>query len=127
MPSPGEIMRRVESGRGTAKAIFALAFLAAVIFSCFKIIPVYVNNYELQDYLQNQTPFWLTQRASVDTIRGNILGKAQDLGLPMEAEQVKVDATAARVTINIDYTVPVDLKVYTLQLHFTPSSENRSI
>ncbi len=127
MPSPGETMRRVESGRGTAKAIFAIAFLAAVIFCCFKIIPVYVNNYQLQDYLQNQTPFWLTQHASVDTIRGNILAKAQDLDLPMVAEQVKVDATSARVTVNIDYTVPVDLKVYTLQLHFTASQTNRSI
>jgi hypothetical protein len=120
-------MRRVESGSGRAKAIFSLAFLAAVIFCCFKIIPVYVNNFELQDYLQSQTPFWLTQHASVEAIRLNILAKAQELGLPVEAEQVKVDASAARVTITIDYTAPVDLKVYTLQLHFTPSSENRAI
>jgi len=120
-------MRGLESGKGSAKAIFALAFLAALIFSCFKIIPVYVNNYELQDYLQNETPFWLTQRVSGDTIRTNILGKAQDLGLPLTAEQVNVEATASRVRVNIDYTVPVDLKVYILHLHFTPSSENRSI
>jgi YbbR domain-containing protein len=127
MPSPGETMRRVESGRGRAKAIFALAFLAAVIFCCFKIIPVYVNNYQFQDYLQEETPFWLTQRASVETIRGNILAKAQDLDLPMVAEQVKVEASSARVTVNIDYAVPVDLKVYTLQLHFTASAQSRSI
>jgi EAL domain-containing protein (putative c-di-GMP-specific phosphodiesterase class I) len=120
-------MRCLESGKGTAKAIFALAFLAAVGFSCIKIIPVYVNNYQLHEYIQNQTPFWLTQRASVDAIRSNILGRAQELGLPVAAEQVNVEASANRVSVNIDYTVPVDLKVYTLRLHFTPSSENRSI
>jgi len=120
-------MRRLESGKGTAKAIFALAFLAAVIFSCFKIIPVYVDNYQLQDYIQNQTPFWLTQRVPADAIRNNILGKAQELGLPLAAEQVNVEASGSRVSVHIDYIVPVDLKVYTLRLHFTPSSENRSI
>lgn len=120
-------MRGLESGKGTAKAIFALAFLAAVIFSCFKIIPVYVDNYELQDYIRNQTPFWLTQRVPADAIRKNILGKAEELGLPLAAEQVNVEATGSRVSVNIDYTVSVDLKVYILHLHFTPSSENRSI
>jgi hypothetical protein len=120
-------MRCLESGKGTAKAVFALAFLAAVIFSCFKIIPAYVDNYQLQEYIQKETPFWLTQRVPVETIRNNILGKAQDLGLPLAAEQVDVEASGSRLSVNIDYTVPVDLKVYTLRLHFAPSSENRSI
>jgi len=120
-------MRGVDQGRGTAKTIFALGFLAAVIFSCIKIIPVYVNNYQLQDYIQNQTPFWLTQHASSDAIRTNVMAKAQDLGLSLATEQVKVEATTSHVGVSIDYTVPVDLKVYTLQLHFTPTSENRAI
>ncbi len=120
-------MLEVDSGRGRAKALLTIAFLGALIFSCIKIIPVYVNNYQLQDYIQNETPFWLTQRASVDAIRRNVMQKAEDLGLPVAAEQVKVEATGNRVGVSIDYTVPVDLKVYTLQLHFTPSSENRAI
>jgi hypothetical protein len=120
-------MRLSESGNITFKAILSLAFLAAVVFAGFKVIPVYVNNFQLQDYLQTQTPFWLTEHASVDGIRNNILAKAQDLDLPMAAEDVTVEANTNRVRVSIDYHVPVDLKVYTLQLHFTPSSENRSI
>jgi hypothetical protein len=27
----------------------------------------------------------------------------------------------------LDYTVPIDLLVYKMQLHFTPSSENKSL
>ena len=85
-------MRLSESGKITFKAILSLAFLAAVIFAGFKIIPVYVNNYQLQDYIQSQTPFWLTQHASADAIRKNILAKAQDLDLPLAAEDVTVEA-----------------------------------
>ena len=57
-------------------------------------------------------------------IRKNVLAKAQDLDLPLAEEEVTVDANTNRVSVNIDYHVPVDLKVYTLPLHFTHSSEN---
>ena len=120
-------MRWSESGRITFKALLSLAFLAAVIYTGIKTIPVYVNNYQLQDYLQTQTPFWLTERVPEDAIRKNILAKAQDLNLPVEADDVTVVAGASKVSVNIDYHVPVDLKVYTLPLHFTASSENRSL
>ena len=120
-------MRRSESGKITFKAILALAFLAAVIYASFKVIPIYVNNYELNDYVENQTPFWLTQRASAEAIQKNILSKASDLGLPLVAENVKVDANQNRVSVNVDYHVPVDLKVFTLPLHFTFSKGNSAI
>lgn len=120
-------MRRLDSGKGTVKAIAAVAFLVAVAYGAIKIIPVYLHNYELQDYIRTQTPHWLTQRASDEAIRNYILAKAQDLEIPLGADHVKVEASGSRVTVRIDYTVPVDLIVYTLALHFTPSAENRSL
>ncbi|MGO8818524.1 MAG: hypothetical protein ACLQVG_28095 [Terriglobia bacterium] len=120
-------MRRSESGRITLKAILWLGFLAAVIFTGIKTIPVYVDNYQLQDYLTNQTPFWQTQHATEDVIRNNVLARAQDLDLPLAAEEVTVNASMNKVSVTVDLHVPVDLKVYTLQLHFTDSSENKSI
>jgi len=120
-------MQLSESGRITIKAILSLAFIAAVIYSGFKIIPVYVNDYELNDYIYNQTPFWVTQHASAEAILKNVLAKAEDLDLPLAAEDVTIDANVNKVAVSIDYHVPVDLRVYTLQLHFTHSNENRSI
>jgi len=120
-------MRLSESGRITFKALMWLAFLAAVIFTGFKTIPIYINNYEFQDYIQTQTPFWLTQRVPAEAILKNVLAKAQDLDLPLAAEDVTVNANANRVTVSIDYHVPVDLKVFTLPLHFSHSSGNSAI
>jgi hypothetical protein len=119
-------MRPSESGRITFKAILWLAFLAALIYSGFKIIPVYVNDYQLNDYIYSQTPYWVTQHAPADAILKNVLAKAQDLDLPLAAEDVTVNSNQNKVTVNVDYHVPVDLKVYTLQLHFTHSNENRA-
>jgi hypothetical protein len=116
-----------ESGRISLKAILWLGFIAAVIFTGMKTIPVYVDNYQLQDYITNQAPLWLTQRATKEAIRNNVLARAQDLDLPLAAEEVVVDASANKVSVTVDLHVPVDLKVYTLELHFTDSSENKSI
>jgi hypothetical protein len=120
-------MRPSESGKITFKAILSLAFLAAVIYAGIKIIPVYVNDYQLNDYISTQTPFWVTQHTQADAIRKNIMAKAQDLGFTLTEDDLTVDASSVKVTVGLDYHVPVDLKVYTLQLHFTHSNENRSI
>jgi hypothetical protein len=120
-------MRFSETGAGRIKTVLSIVFLVFVIYSGIKIIPVYVNSYELDDYIREQTPYWLTQRARPEVIQKSILDKAQDLGLPVTADQVQVEAPGSIVTVNLDYTVPVDLIVYTLQLHFTPSAQNKQI
>ncbi len=120
-------MRLTDTGSGRIKAILSIIFLIYVIIVGIKVIPVYVNNYELDDYIRQQTPFWLTQRASVDAIAKNVLDKAQDLGLPVTADNVKVRAPGSVVNVTLDYTVPVDLIVATLPLHFSHSSENKQI
>jgi hypothetical protein len=53
---------------------------------------------------------------------------AQDLDIEqVKKEDIKVVATQSIVKISVDYTVPVDFMVYSTELHFTPSSENKSI
>ncbi len=120
-------MRHSDSGNANIKAYLTLVFLACVVFVGFKTLPVYVNSWEIEDYIRQQTPFWLTQRANGDVIRGKVLDKARDLNLPIDADQVQVDASSASVTVTLDYTVPVDLKVYTLNLHFTSAAQNKSL
>lgn len=120
-------MRPSDSGRITIKAMLSLAFIAAVIYGCVKIIPVYVDNYELNDFIQGQTPFWLTQRATAEQIKKIVLTKAEDLDLPVTDDDITITANQNIVKIGIDYHVPVDLKLFTLNLHFSPASENKSI
>jgi hypothetical protein len=120
-------MQWSDSGKAAFKTILALLFLAVVVYAGFKIIPVYVNSFELQDYIRQQNPFWVTQRAQAEAIRSAILAKAKELDLPVSPEQVKVDVGGGRVAVSLDYTVPVDLIVYTWEFRFTPSAENRQL
>lgn len=119
-------MRRSDSGAGTGKALFALLVVAAVAFVAIKTIPVYVHNYELQDFIRDLAIRATVEHSNADAIRDAVLAQARELDLPVTRDDVKV-TPGNRVTIDINYKVPVDLKVYTLVLHFTPSAENRAI
>ena len=106
----------------------SLAILAAIIFVAAKTFPAYVNNFELQDHIR-QLSIQLSVRSkpvTSDEIRDEVVAFAQDHGVPLIADDVKV-SIGNRVSISVDYTVPVDLMVYNLKLHFTPSAENRSL
>ncbi len=119
-------MRRHDDGKGKLKALFALAVLAATIYLCIKIIPVYVNNYDLHNHIQDLAITATVSRMSADKITKDVVAYADDLGLPVSADNVKV-SVGGTVTIDLDYTVPIDLRFYTLMLHFTPSAQNRQI
>jgi hypothetical protein len=110
------------------KAILALAFLVVVGFCALKIVPVYVKNYQFQDYL-NQAAVDATVRQPQprpEDFQAEIYAKAESLGIPVERQDIKV-SVGRTVTINVHYVVDVDLKLYTLPLHFTPSAKNSNI
>jgi cell division protein FtsL len=121
-------MGRTEEASGRFKTLFSLAFLAAIIYVGIKTVPAYVNNYQLQDHIR-QLSIQLAVRTTPptpDEVRNEVVAFAQDHGIPLTADNVKV-TISHRISISLDYTVPVDLMVYTLRLHFTPSAENQSL
>src|ERR1700740_2027237 len=119
--------RRSERGGGRLKTLIYLAILAFMVYSAWKIVPAYVNDYQLSDKMQEQARFAVVNRYTEDQIRDNIFKVVQDLDIPVKREAIKVVSTNAIVKISMDYTVPVDLLFYHLDLHFSPSSENKAL
>ena len=110
------------------KAILARAFLAIVAFCAIKIVPVYVENYQFQDYL-NRAVVDATVRQPQprpEDLQAEIYAEAESLGIPVERQGIKV-SVGRTVTINVRYVVDVDLKIYMLPLHFSPSAKNSNI
>ncbi|HXN54202.1 MAG TPA: hypothetical protein VN943_19895 [Candidatus Acidoferrum sp.] len=77
--------------------------------------------------MQEQARFAVVNRYSEEQIRETIFKEAQDLDIPLKKEEIKVLASTSLVRISVDYTVPIDLLVYKMELHFTPSSQNKSL
>jgi len=121
-------MRRGEEAAGRLKALFSLGFLAAVIFAAVKTFPAYVNNYQLQDHIR-QLSTQLAVRPAPPTpgeVTNEVVQFAQEHGIPLAPDNVTV-SLGHHVKIDLDYTVPVDLRVYTFRLHFTPSADSLAL
>lgn len=120
-------LRRAESGGAKVKAIVWSAVLFFIAYSAFKLIPVYIAEYQLADKMQEEARFAVVNRYNEEQIRETIYHEVQDLDIPAKKEEIKVLASPQVVRISLDYTVPVDLLIYRMQLHFTPSSENKAL
>jgi hypothetical protein len=118
---------RAEHGAGTIKAILWTVLLIYGAFVAYKILPAYVAEYQLQDKMQEQAKFAVVNRYPEEQIRDSIFKVIKDLEIPVKREDIKITATQDVVRIACDYSVPVDLLVYQMNLHFTPSSENKNL
>ena len=116
-----------ERGSGKVKAIIVTAIIVFAFYAAIKIVPPYAAEYQLADKIQEQARFAVVNHYSDEQIRDNVYKVVQDLEIPAKKEDIKVAASNQIVKISMDYTVPIDLLSYHLDLHFTPSSENRSL
>jgi hypothetical protein len=116
-----------QRGEGKFKAIFTLVILVLGIYCAVKLVPPYVAEYQLSDKMQEQARFAIVNRYTEEQIRENVWKVMQDLEIPAKREDIKIVANMQTVKIAIDYIVPVDLLSYRVDLHFTPSSENKSL
>ncbi len=119
--------KRAQRGGGTIKAILWTAILVYGAFVAYKILPAYVAEYQLADKMQEQARFSIVNRYNEEQVRDNIYKVVKDLEIPVKREEIKVVSNNDVVKISMDYTIPVDLLVYQLNLHFTPTSENKAL
>jgi hypothetical protein len=118
---------RHQRGEGKIKTILFLLFFASVIFIGFRTVPAYVAEYQLADKMQESARFAVVTRQNEDQIRESIYKVVQDLEIPAKKEDIKITSTNSLVTIAIDYNVPVDLLFYQTEMHFSPTSANKSL
>lgn len=127
--SPNSVRVRFsgERGAGRLKAIIWTLILAGFIFTCVKVIPVLVNEYELQDGMQTIARFASVNRQSPGDIQKAVLAEAQKDSVPLEADDIKVEAVNGNIRIHADYSVTVDLLVYRWTLNFHPEASNNAL
>jgi hypothetical protein len=115
---------------GTIKALVGFLAIIAVVVCIFQIAPPLMANYSFQDDLKTEA---MVAGANIsrtdDEIRNDILRKAKEHDLPIEAKQVSVQHIStpgiAAVYVEADYTVPVNLPGYSFEMHFNPNSGNK--
>lgn len=118
-----------EHGGSKLNLVITLLIMGSMVFAGIKVVPVYVDNYQFQDAIESESRFALTgyPKKSIDDIRDDVWKKAQELSIPAQREDIQVNVTNGSVSISLDYSVPIDLAVYQLNLQFHPHADNHSI
>jgi hypothetical protein len=119
--------KRSQRGEGKLKAIIYTVVLFAAVYAAVKIVPAYVAEYELKDKMAEQARFAIVNRYSEEQVREVIFKVVQDLDIPANREDIKVENTNHGIMISVNYSVPVDFKVYKTELSFSPTSEGRDL
>jgi hypothetical protein len=124
---PNRTGRRSQRGSGAVKAVVWTLVLASFVYVCFKVIPTLISEYEFQDGIQTIARFASVSRSPAEQIKTNVLSEAQKDDVPVNPEDVKVEAHSGNIKIEADYSVTIDLIVFQWTLNFHPSADNSAL
>lgn len=102
--------RTAERGNGRIGFMLSLALLGAGLFFCLKVVPVRVNAYEFRDFLQEECRFAATRNHDAEIFK-RIFDKANDLRLPLQKKNLRMQRTSHEMIISATYEQTIDLKV----------------
>jgi hypothetical protein len=116
---------------GSLKLVTGIFAIVAAVYLIAVLAPLYFANYQFEDTIKTEAQLGTYSTKSEDQIRDSVFRKAQDLDVPITKEQIKVErsgvAGAGSLSIEAPYSVHVNLPGYPFDLHFDPSSRNRSV
>jgi hypothetical protein len=117
-------VRHRQAGSSRLKAIVWTGLLVAFVYVCFRVVPLYVTDFQFRDSMETAARFASVNRMSPEDIRKNLLKEAEAAEMPLRLEDIKVSNRNGRIDIEADYTVVVDLHLYQWKLNFHPSASN---
>ena len=88
--------RNPEHGGSGTKLVLLLLLLCAMVFAGFKILPIYVDNYQVQDAIQSEARFAIGNRPGPKEIRDDLWKKIKEIGIPVQQEDIMIDANQGR-------------------------------
>lgn len=103
-------------GEGALGLIVGLALLFVVASILFKVVPVHINGNEIMDVMNEQANFGGMKR--LDLIQYEIFRKAEENGIPLPREEIKVIHRGGSIVISAKYEETVDIFGYKYKYKF---------
>jgi hypothetical protein len=111
--------------------IGACVLFVAMAIVGIKVVPVYFSNYQFEDAIKTEALQSTYSARSEEDIRDSVIKHAKEYDIQLTTKQVHVSRTGANGTgslsIEADYSVPVNLPGYSMNFDFHPSSKNKGV
>jgi hypothetical protein len=115
----------------TLRLIFGFGLIVGMAFLGYKLIPPFLSNYELEDAIKNDALQGTYSARSEEDIRVLVIRHARDYDIALTPKQVHVTRQGSfgngSMTIEAEYSVPLEFPGYTTSLDFHPSSQNKGV
>jgi hypothetical protein len=115
----------------TIKLLFGIGIIVGVAFLGLKFLPPFFSNYEFEDFIKEEALHSTYSTRSEDDIREAVIKHARDFDIDLTPKQVKVSRSGMNgngsLSIEADYTIPVNMPGYSTVLEFHPSSNNKGV
>lgn len=99
-------LSRNQAGVGKTGCVVWWVILIIVILFLVKFVPAKMHTAEFADKVQEEANFGSIK--GNNSIHDELIFKANELGLPITKDQVKVSRTASDVTVEVHYQVAID-------------------
>jgi hypothetical protein len=113
------------------RLFIGILFFVVAIFVSVALVPPYWANYQFEDAIKTEALMATNSTKTEDAIRDSVYKRAQDFGVPLEKEKIKVTHLGANgsgsVTIEAPYSVTVNIPGYPIVLHFDPMTTNKGV
>jgi hypothetical protein len=96
------------------------AVLLVLLLLAARLFPAYLLNLEFQRALDETVQQAAGSATLDDVLRAEVVNRAARLGLPVRLTDIRVKRAERRLEIEVLYVVPVELPLYTVDLHFRP-------
>jgi len=100
------------------RQLFLLLLLVLVIFAASQFIPVFFHAYQFSDNVHQSVKFAVSTRKSTEKVRSEIVELAKQFEIPVGPKDIHITRRGPAFTVEIDYQLPVNLRVYETNLSF---------
>ena len=108
------------------KKLLILLLLLVVAFVGIQYGRAFLVRYEFDDSVRQSVKYAASTRKDPETVRREVLGKAQELGVDIGRNDVHITKRGPAFNLSIEYDWPVDLKVYQHVLTFEISEDGET-
>lgn len=108
--------RHGQAGDSKLGCILWTLLLGAGVLIGWKAIPVKISTSELYDYMVEQAKW--AGNTPAEVLEKRIYNKGNELGLPLDPKQVKVEKPTDKVRMRAVFTVPLEFPGYTYEWKF---------
>ena len=100
------------------RQLFGLLVLAALIFAGVQYVPPCLDAYQFKDFIRQEVKYAVTARRTLEQVRAAIVQEAKGRNIPIGPRDIHITRRGPAFTIDLEYRVPIDLRIYQHELVF---------